>query len=53
MFVRGKIAQYKIATYYEKGVGVEKNLKEAAHWYRQASEQGNEKAKEDIKRLEQ
>ncbi|MCC8020790.1 MAG: sel1 repeat family protein, partial [Akkermansia sp.] len=29
---------------YENGYGVERDMKEAAHWYRKAAEQGNAEA---------
>lgn len=34
-------AQYMVANMYEKGEGVEKDLKEAAGWYEKAAEQGH------------
>jgi len=42
-------AQYKIGASYDWGIGVWKNLKKAAEWYRKAAEQGNADA---VKRLD-
>jgi len=42
-------AEYAIAYFYEMGIGIEKNMKEAMHWYQIAAEHGDERA---IKRLE-
>ncbi len=36
----GVIAQYDLATMYEKGKGVPKDCAEAMKWYRKAAEQG-------------
>ena len=41
--------QYKLGVMYEDGRGVTKY--EAVKWYRKAAEQGNEDAKEALKRL--
>lgn len=35
------IAQFKLATMYDKGEGVRKDLVQAAYWYRRAAEQGH------------
>jgi len=37
-------AQYSIATMYEKGTGVKKNLEKAFHWFSKAADQGSNKA---------
>jgi TPR repeat protein len=38
---------------YEHGRGVAKDLKKAKYWYEKAASQGNERAKENLKRLSQ
>ncbi len=37
-------AQFNLAQCYTNGIGVEKDEKEAAKWYKKAAEQGNEVA---------
>jgi len=41
-------AQYNLAVYYDNGDGVEKNLKQAAEWYRKAAEQGFAQAQNNL-----
>lgn len=41
-------AQYEIGVYYETGHVVQKNLKEAISWYKKASEQGHDGAKDKL-----
>ncbi|MDQ7003777.1 MAG: tetratricopeptide repeat protein [Ghiorsea sp.] len=36
-----KKAQYKAATMYQNGIGIEKNLEEAKRWFYQAAQQGH------------
>ncbi len=43
--------QFEIGLRYEKGTGVEKNLKQAANWYRRSAEQGNTKAQFNLASL--
>src|SRR5262249_18741052 len=45
-------AQFTLAAYYEKGLGVDKNTLEAMKWYGKAAEGGDEEAEEALKRLE-
>ena len=45
------VAQYNLGCCYEKGEGVEKDLKEAVEWFRKAAEQGVEQAEVALKRL--
>ncbi|EXX55639.1 Ste11p [Rhizophagus irregularis DAOM 197198w] len=35
---------FNLATFYENGEGIEKNLEKAFYWYQEAAENGNEKA---------
>jgi TPR repeat protein len=44
-------AQYTLGQMYLKGLGTEKNKSEAIKWYKKAANQGEEKAKEALKRL--
>ena len=44
-------AQYDLGDCYENGVWVDKDLKQAAEWYRKAAAQGHEDAKKALKRL--
>ncbi|MDO6761475.1 tetratricopeptide repeat protein [Tamlana sp. 2_MG-2023] len=37
-------AQYNLGLMYEQGLGTNKNLEEAVHWYRESSMQGNSAA---------
>jgi len=37
-------AQYKLAMMYEAGIGVDKDIDQARHWYSQAAEAGNKSA---------
>jgi len=39
-------AQYKLATMYESGTGVEENIEQAKSWYERASAAGNKAAKD-------
>ena len=41
-------AQYNLGLMYEKGRGVEKDLKEAVKWWRKAAEQGHAYAQRDV-----
>lgn len=43
--------QFEIGLRYENGKGVEKNLKQAAKWYRRAAEQGHTKAQYNLASL--
>jgi len=36
-----KYAQYKIATMYQDGIGIEKDAKKAKHWFKQSAKQGH------------
>lgn len=45
-------AQLSLGDIYKKGLGVEKNLVKAIHWYRLAADQGNEYAKKALSKLE-
>ena len=38
-------AQYSLANYYERGLGVAKDKNEAVKWYRKAADQGHEESK--------
>ena len=38
------LAECQVGYFYYRGLGVEKNLAQAAHWYRKAAEQGNKNA---------
>jgi TPR repeat protein len=42
------LAQYFLGLLYENGNGVEKNIKEAMRWYRNAADQGNTMAMVDL-----
>ena len=44
-------AQFQLGECYENGDTVNKDLQQAANWYRMAAEQGHEPAKEALKRL--
>lgn len=44
-------AQYNLGSAFEKGKGVKKDIKEAIKWYRRAAKQGDQDAKEALKRL--
>ena len=41
-------AQCRLAYYYEKGKGVEKDSEKAVEWYTKAAEQGDQEAKEKL-----
>ena len=41
-----------LASYYEEGIYINKDLKLALYWYKQALENGNEFAREDVERIE-
>src|SRR5436309_302090 len=43
-----KYAMNYLATYYENGVGTEKDLKKAFYWYQKAAENGNEGAMHNL-----
>ena len=45
-------AKYRLGGCYERGRGVEQSLEEAEKWYRKAAEQGIEKAKAALERLQ-
>ena len=45
------VAQYNLALCYENGDGVSKDIVEARRCYQKAAEQGDEGAKEALKRL--
>ena len=45
------VAQYNLGCCYEKGEGVEKDLKETVEWFRKAVEQGVEQAEVALKRI--
>lgn len=42
------MAQHQLGWMYQKGEGVKRNHKEAAHWYRKAAEQGDTLAQIDL-----
>ena len=44
-------AQSILGRYYETGTGVPQDETEAVKWYRRAAEQGDEDAKQKLKRL--
>ena len=44
-------AQFQLGECYETGDTVDKDLQQAAKWYRMAAEQGHEPAKEALARL--
>lgn len=44
-------AQYLLGQSYKNGEGVEKDPELAVHWYRKAAENGNQDAKDALKRL--
>ena len=44
-------AQYTLGECYEKGNGVDKNIIEAAYWYRRAAKQKCQKARKNLQRL--
>ena len=48
--VRGD-TQFNLGWRYENGRGITKNDEEAVKWYRKAAEQGNENAKNALKKL--
>jgi len=39
-----KISQFKLASCYEEGIGIQKRKEEAIKWYKEASKDGDEKA---------
>lgn len=43
---------YQIGLFYERGLGVSKDLQQARYWYRQAEENGNVIAAEAIVRID-
>ena len=45
--------QYTVGGFYLKGYSVEKNLVEAKKWYEKAMEQGDEQAREMLKKIDQ
>jgi TPR repeat protein len=44
-------AQFQLGGLYRKGMGVEKNSKQAVEWYRKAAQQGHEGAKARLKEM--
>ena len=44
-------AQYRLATMYEEGTGVEQDLSRAVHWFRQAANQGHVEAQIALARM--
>lgn len=46
------VVQEELAKYYEFGLGVDKDRKEAVKWYRKAAEQGFKDAQNEIERIE-
>ena len=49
---RGNVdGQRELATCYELGRGTAKNLDQAKRWYALAAEQGDDRAKEAVRRL--
>jgi hypothetical protein len=44
-------AQYAIGAYYERGIGVGKDEKEAVKWYTKSAEQGNDAAKLSLEQM--
>ncbi|MBQ9213603.1 MAG: SEL1-like repeat protein, partial [Bacteroidales bacterium] len=44
-------AQNNLGVCYEKGQGVKKDYNKAKEWFSKAAEQGNEKAKTNLKRV--
>ena len=46
----GAFSQYKLGEANEKGDGVQADMSEAIKWYRMAANQGNQNAKEALKR---
>jgi serine/threonine protein kinase len=44
-------AQYNLASMYEKGRGVDKDMKEAVRWYVESAKQGNEDAQSKLKAM--
>ena len=45
------LAQYNLGVMYAKGHGVQKNVDEALKWYRRASSQGHQGARQALQRL--
>ena len=45
------LAQYQLGCFYEQGIGVKKNLPEAAKWYLKAMKHGNAEAKQALENL--
>ena len=44
-------AQRSLASLYELGEGIEKNIKNAIYWYKKAEENGCQKAKQKLNNL--
>ena len=44
-------AQYELGRFYEAGIGVKKNLTEAAKWYLKAAKNGSKKAENALKNI--
>ena len=44
-------AQFNLGLAYDKGDGVEKDLREAVRWYRKAAEQGDKEAQRALQKL--
>jgi len=51
--VAASVNQYQLALMYEQGLGGDKDLTQARHWYQQAADQGHKEARRAIKRLGQ
>lgn len=45
-------SMYQIGMFYERGLGVSKDLQQARYWYKQAEENGNVIAAEAIVRID-
>lgn len=45
-------SMYQIGLFYERGLGVSKDLQQARYWYKQAEENGNVIAAEAIVRID-
>lgn len=45
-------SMYQIGLFYERGLGVRKDLQQARYWYKQAEENGNVIAAEAIVRID-
>jgi hypothetical protein len=45
------VAQYNLGVMYESGEGVSQDFGEAANWYRNGAQQGNEEAADALNQL--